>query len=138
MDDAALTLRILEYLARIPGWTWDTTGTYPTGTVALHYGALAAAPDRGVGVRVYGEGSAQGVVGRRVQIKFRGGRGDVTGADGLASTAQTVLEGLSRWGGILSAERISFAPLGADANGREERTDNYLIILDHMEASQHG
>lgn len=138
MDDAALTLRLVEYLDRIPGWSWITTGTYPSGVVALHYGALAAAPDRGVGVRVYGDGAGEDAVRRRVQLRIRGARGDVTGADRMASTAHTVLEGLSRWGGILSAERISFAPLGADANGREERTDNYLITLDHTEASQHG
>jgi hypothetical protein len=27
------------------------------------------------------------------------------------------------------------APLGADENGREERTDNYTITLDNTEAS---
>jgi len=37
-------------------------------------------------------------------------------------------------GGISGVSRLSMAPAGADENGREERTENYLIILDNQEA----
>ena len=136
MDDATLTLRLLEYLDRVPGWEWRPEGPdYTRDEVGLFYGQIGAAPDEAIGVRVYGAGSEGDVDERRVQFRIRGRAGDRERADQIAGTLRTLLEGLSRWGGILSAMRFSFAPTGADENGREERTDNYLITLDNLEVS---
>ncbi|WP_105567129.1 minor capsid protein [Microbacterium halophytorum] len=136
MDDTTLTRLLLIYLSGVPGWEWRPAGPeYTSAEVGLFYGPIAAAPDRAIGVRVYATEDDRHLSQRRVQIRFRGARGRVDGADQLASTAFAALGGLSRVDRILSATRISMAPLGADTNGRDERTDNYLITLDNLEAS---
>ena len=136
MDDAALTDRICELLGRVPGWSWlpDADDDYPANVVGIRYGATQPTPDRTIGVRVYSSTDDDTHV-RRVQIRTRGGRLDPAGADTLAGVVFTVLHGLSRWGGISDIRRISFGPLGADDLGREERSENYQIILDNPEAS---
>lgn len=140
MDDATLTTRINEQLAKIPGWAWRPNGPiYTAAEVAIFYGAIGAKPDRAVGTRVYGAPSDIGGDGqlalRSVQLRFRGAAHAPNSADELAGFAFTVLQGLSRVDGISGVRRESFTSLGADANSREERTDNYLIILDNQEAS---
>ena len=40
-----------------------------------------------------------------------------------------------RTGGINHIHRTSFGPLGADVNGREERSENYSVVLDNPEAA---
>jgi hypothetical protein len=138
MDDDALTYRLGEILGRIPGWVWGPdVESFPAGVVPIFYGRIADEPDRAVGIRVYGTDDmlTQSLAERMVQLRFRGGRGDPRGANKLASPAFAMLQGLSRQGGISDARRFSMAPLGADANGREERTDNYLITLDNLEAT---
>lgn len=139
MDDIALTKLICAQLVGIPSWVrLDEPGApYPDGDgVGIFYGALDAAPDRAVGVRVYNADDArlEHFAVRRVQLRFRGAKDRRDGADELASTAFAVLQGLSRVGGISGVSRLSIAPLGADGNRREERTDNYTIILDNQEA----
>ncbi|MBW9093106.1 hypothetical protein JNB62_05375 [Microbacterium jejuense] len=138
MDDDELTFRLCEILGRIPGWVWDPTlDAFPQDSTAVFYGAVQDKPDRAVGVRVYGteDRLTEFVAERRAQLYFRGGRGDPRGANKLAAPAFTLLQGLSRVGGISDIRRMSMAPLGADTNGREERTDNYIITLDNLEAS---
>lgn len=138
-DDEALTDFICEYLARIPGWEYRPSGPrYTKSEVGIYYGAIDAEPDRAVGVRVYGvdDNDLQHTHERRAQIRFRGARGSGAGADRLARIAYDVLNGLSRVGGISGIRRFSMVPHGADDNGREERTDNYRIILDNPEAIQ--
>ena len=134
MDDAALTIRLCEYLARVPGWAWRPDGPYTQDETGLFYGQIAAAPDRAVGVRVYGGDDDIGLAERRVQVRFRGDPGVVDAADRMAGVAFVMLGALDRYRGVLGATRLSFLPLGADTNGREERTDNYLITLDNVEA----
>jgi hypothetical protein len=136
VDDATLTIRINEQLARIPGWAWHPDGTpYAATEVAIFYGAIGPEPDRAVGVRVYGatDDVDQHLGWRRAQLRSRGSQYRPDGADEIAGHAFTTLQGLARVGGISSVRRESMTPLGADANGREERTDNYIIILDNME-----
>lgn len=137
MDDAALTDRICELLGRVPGWSWapDAEEDYPQSVVGIRYGATQPTPDRTIGVRVYSS-TDDDIHVRRVQIRTRGGRLDPAGADTLAGVVFTVLHGLSRWGGISDIRRISFGPFGPDDAGREERSDNYQIILDNLEASE--
>ena len=135
MTDRDLTIALCELLAEELGWSWSLTEPYPAGAVGLVYGSIGDAPDRAVGVRVYG-GSDPRVRAptRSVQLLLRGRPGEPDGADALADAAFGVLHKTLRRRGILAGQRSYFGPLGADANGREERADNYEIHLDNMEA----
>lgn len=135
MTDRDLTITLCELLAEELGWSWSLTEPYPAGAVGLFYGSIGDAPDRAVGVRVYG-GSDPRVYAptRSVQLLLRGRPGEPDGADALADAAFGVLHKTLRCRGILAGQRSYFGPLGADANGREERADNYEIHLDNMEA----
>ena len=136
MDDVALTEQVLGILAKVPTWVYDPDAdSLPADKVGLFYGAIQPNPDRAIGVRVYGS-TEDDVHWRRVQLRFRGAPYDVAGADALAGIAFTVLHELSRVGGISDIRRISAGPLGADSSAREERADNYQIILDNPEAIQ--
>ncbi|WZH36240.1 MAG: minor capsid protein [Microbacterium enclense] len=138
MDDAELTRWLVEKLGSIDGWTWLDEGSYDYSTdqVTLHEGAIPSDARRAVGVRVYGgtDDDITDVKQRRVQLRLRGGNGDPNGANRLGDVAHTFLRGLFREGVISQIIRISFDPQGADANGREERTDNLLIIFDNEES----
>lgn len=137
MTDRELTITICELLGSLPGWSWSTTGAYPPDRVAVFYGPIPDAPDRAVGVRVYGGTDDPEVYSptRRVQLLVRGARNLPDSADGLAHLAFLMLHGRLRSGGINHIRRTSFGPLGADGNGRDERADNYLIQLDNLEVS---
>lgn len=132
MDDAALTETLCALLGEVPGWSWRTSDTYSPDEVGVFYGAIPPTPDAAVGVRVYGadDDLVTGVAYRRAQIRFRGAKGDPRGADVMAAQAFAALQGLSRTGGMSGVNRLSVAPLGADTNGREERTDNYSVLLE--------
>lgn len=134
MTDRDLTIALCELLAEELGWSWSLTEPYPAGAVGLFYGSIGDAPDRAVGVRVYG-GSDPRVRAptRSVQLLLRGRPGEPDGADALADAAFGVLHKTLRRRGILAGQRSYFGPLGADVNGREERADNYEIHLDNME-----
>jgi hypothetical protein len=142
LDDADLTNLICSILGDIEGWDWHPREgdadefEYPSETVGIFYGAIGSAPDTAVGVRVYGstDNLLEHYGWRRVQLRHRGARGRPDGADALAALSFEALQGLSRVGGINGISRQSMAPAGADSNRREERTDNYIITLDNLEA----
>lgn len=137
-NDVELTKEVCTILGEIDGWEWRESGpAYTADEVAIFYGPIQSEPDRAVGVRVYmtAEDRINHLNWRRVQLRLRGVRGRPDGADELAAAAFAVLHGLSRRGGISDISRLSMSPLGADTNGREERTENYLIILDNQEAA---
>lgn len=135
---------VCSILGEIPGWDWhdsdedlDHAVPYvnPPGAVVVFYGALGTAPDKAAGVRVYAGTDERDLGWRRVQIRLRGEQGRPDGADALATPAFDALHGLSRLGGISSISRQSMAPAGADDNRREQRTENYVVLLDNAEAS---
>jgi hypothetical protein len=143
LDDATLTKLICFTLGEMPGWDWhdsdedadgDELHVYAPDAVVVFYGALGTEPDTAVGVRVYGTTDERDLSWRRVQLRIRGARGRPDGADVLAAAAFAALHELSRVGGISTTSRQSMAPAGADDNRREERTENYLIILDNQES----
>ncbi|WP_233197834.1 minor capsid protein [Cryobacterium sp. Y57] len=135
MDDVALTKIICGELGAIAGWAWRENGpVYTADEVAVFYGTLGTGPDKAAGVRVYGTTDERFLGWRRVQLRLRGGPGRPDGADALSTPSFAALHGLSRMGGISSISRESMAPAGADDNRREMRTENYLIILDNLEA----
>lgn len=136
MDDAAVTLALCELLGQVPGWHWSPTPTtVPAGGVVIVYGDIPDSPDRAIGVRVYG-GADDAVVYqpvRSVQLRIRGARGDKDDADRIAGFTFALLQGRSRVKGLSWIQRDTFGPLGADANGREERTENYSVHVDNPE-----
>lgn len=137
-DDATLTIAVCEQLAQIPTWEWRPDGpAFAQDDTGIFYGRIGATPHRAIGVRVYAadDDDLRHEHTRRAQVRYRGRPGDPADADRMAHFGYLVLNGLSRVGGISGIRRISMVPLGADENGREERTDNYLIILDNPEAS---
>ena len=137
LDDVTLTMLICSILGGIPDWDWnpgDPDYIYAADPVVIFYGALGIAPDKAAGVRVYGTNDERHLGWRRVQLRLRGEPGRPDGADALSTPSFAALHGLSRLGGISSISRQSMAPAGADDNRREMRTENYLIILDNLEA----
>lgn len=135
LADVELTTTIAAVLGGIDGWAWQPNGpAYTSEQVGIFYGPIQPDPDRAVGVRVYMTTDERYLAVRRVQLRFRGDKYLPHGADLLADAAFARLQGLSRIGGISGISRLSMAPLGADENGREERSDNYIITLDNQEA----
>ncbi|MGD9607401.1 MAG: minor capsid protein [Leucobacter sp.] len=136
MDDDELTRRLCGILAGLPGWEGPDRASHAGAKVAVFYGAIDTTPDVAVGVRVYGEASIPGESRevRRVQFRFRGEPNAPNGADRLAGIVHAIFSNLTRVAGVNGAIRASFAPMGADKNRREERADNYLIIIDNLEA----
>lgn len=138
MDDDVLVTRVIETLADRCGWAWRPSGpAYTAAETGLYYGPIGTTPDRAVGVTLYAtdddlllDGSRYSAAVRRVQIRFRGAKGDPTSADQLASAAFRALQGLSRVAGLNHAQRILTAPLGVDGNARTERADSYIVIPD--------
>jgi hypothetical protein len=138
VDDVTLTQRVCELLAAATSWAWRSAGpAYTSSEVGLFYGALGAVPDRAVAVAVYGtdDDVATGLGTRRVQVRYRGAKNTPAGADALAELGFTALHDTYPGGGIARIARVSSARLGADENGRQERTDNYQVILDNPEAT---
>lgn len=138
MDDATLTLKLCEILGGLDGFEWsdDADVVYAPDSIGVFYGAVGDAPDRAIGVRIYGTPDQPFVKRRRVQLWVRGARRDRAGADRIADAAFARLDKLSREGGILGARRESMSPQGADDNDREQRSENYTITLDNEEALQ--
>ena len=132
MTDDELTVWICELLGSFPGWEWRTSGPYSATNIAVFYGALQTAPDRAVAVRIYTVGDDHRFPReRRAQLQYRGARNTPHDADRLASIVFAAVDGLSTVRGVSDIRRMSMARLGADKNGREERTDNYLITLEN-------
>lgn len=138
MGDVELTELICEHLGGLEGWRWAGEGAYPQTVVGVFYGAIDASPDRAVGVSTYDRADRprEFVRGRRVQLLLRGQRGDPGGADALADVAVPRMEALALVPGIAYVEPLTFARLGADENGRQERTENFHITFDNEEATQ--
>lgn len=134
MDDSTLTIRLAEIIGNLPTFAWRPDGhAYTASEIGVFYGAIPDAPDRAVGVRVYNS-IDDDLLSRRVQLHIRGARRAPFSADRLAGVLFAVLHERVRGDGIASIRRTSSAPLGADGNGREERTENYLVVLDNLEA----
>ncbi|MFD6699687.1 MULTISPECIES: minor capsid protein [unclassified Microbacterium] len=135
--DEELTITLCEILGALPTFAYrpeEDAPPYTEAEVGVFYGAIGEAPHQAIGVRVY-DGTDDALHTRRVQFHTRGKPRQPNGADRLASVLFAVLQYRIRGRGMVSITRISFAPLGADSNGREERTDNYIITLDNLEAS---
>lgn len=132
MDDATLVKTICQLLADRGVGAWQPTGpAYTAGQIGIFYGPIQPTPDRAIGATLYAteDDVASGPAVRYVQLRFRGARGAVDGADTLAAAAFAALHATHHTAGLARARRVSSAHLGADDTGRQERTDNYQIIL---------
>jgi len=130
VDDDELTDVVCQVLAT------RGVGVYPgtaTGDqVQVVYGDVSAVGvDRAIGVTVYAglDELAEGPPIRFVQLRVRGKAKDRRSANQIAGAAKDVLHGLVSTDGIFLSERVSFVPLGADGNGRYERTENYQMTI---------
>jgi len=138
MDTTQVTYAVAQLLHDAGVGVWSPTGTaYTSAQVGIFYGALAAAPDRAIGVTVYSQDDDILVTlqQRSVQIRYRGAPGAPNGADILADAGFAALQGIYHVPGIARITRAFVSVLGPDTSGRQERTDNYLIVLDATEAS---
>ena len=121
VDDETLTRHIRTLLQDID-WT-------DLGAVQISAKRLSVTPDQGVGITVYGSTDDPQLLTRRVQFWCRGKPDDPFGPDRLAHRLYEHLHWRHHDSLIARARRLSTAQLGLDGNGRDERTDNYEIIL---------
>lgn len=138
MNTSALITTIAELLATAGVGAWRPAGPAYTATeTAITYRALPAAPDRAIAVAAYDnvDDPVTGTAVRFVQLRVRGRAERIADADDLADFAFGVLHDRHQPApGIARILRTSTVPLGADGNARQERSDNYQIILDNPEA----
>ncbi|MEN1976994.1 minor capsid protein [Cellulomonas olei] len=114
-------------------WSGDAPAEYGPNDTLITLLHLPEDPDAAIAVSLYDGDDELRLpnVGLLVQLLIR-----VPGpADAVADVAEAafgVLHGVHHdtWGElrVQSARRISFAQLGADSNGRHERSDNYRIV----------
>lgn len=121
VDDETLTRHLRALLQGID-WT-------DLGAVQIAAKRLSATPDQGVGITVYATTDDPDVLTRRVQFWSRGQPNDTFGPDRIAQLIYERLHWRHHDTLIARARRLSIAQLGLDGNGRDERTDNYEIIL---------
>ena len=111
---------------------WSETTPYEPDDRAIVLRDLPTAPDAAVAIEVYDteDGLVLPDVPVRVQLMFRG-RGD--DADEFADAAFAVLHGQYHYDmgemRVQRSRRLYTAPLGADENGRERRSDNYELLF---------
>lgn len=135
INDIGLVQLLAQLLADAGAGAWQPEGPDFVATqTAIWYGALASSPDRGYAIAVYGTRDTVGaapITRRYVQLRSRGTSGVVNDADTLADAAFTALHGRTHAGPLAQVRRISALRLGADDLDRQERTDNYEVLLNH-------
>lgn len=115
---------------------WSPEGIFPPGTpAAITLKSVPTAPDRVLTLTVYGidesPDPADDLRDFSLQVRARGLAFPPTDVDDLAEAARDVLTvHHTVWGDVVvdRCRHISTIPLGADANRRQERTDNYRLI----------
>ncbi|MGV8972912.1 MAG: phage tail terminator protein [Rhodoglobus sp.] len=134
MDTSTVTTTVCALLDTANVGEWRPSGpAYSAGEVGIFYGPILAAPDRAMGVTTYlqTDDPETCLAVRMVQVRYRGAKGIPNGADILADAGFAALHMLHHTSGIARITRSSTAPFGADGNGRQERVDNYRVIIDN-------
>lgn len=114
--------------------TYRPVGAYEPDETALTLKRLPTSPDRAIAVNAYGSDDSitlpMSVISIQLRFRAAGSRTDV---DDLADAVFPLLHGRHHFlmGDILVARayRLNFASIGADDNRREERVDNYELLL---------
>lgn len=128
-----LLVGLAEHLDAAGVGVWQPTGAYQANDVGIFIRAIPQLPDRFISLAEYPLGSnlrgmADHLTG--VQARLRG-TADPRVCDDLADAVYDALDSLTgaRWGEIPIVQmwRQSYTPLGKDANGRWERSENYYV-----------
>lgn len=130
---ATVRTALAQYLDAQGVAAWlEPPETYPADARAVTLRDLPSEPDAAVAIEVYDvrDDLVLPDVEIRVQLLFRA-RGEAV--DDFADDAFDVLHGRHHFQAgalvIQRCRRISTAPLGPDDNGREQRADNYGLVL---------
>ncbi len=138
MTTRELIALLAELLAAAGVGKWRPTGPDygPTETGITGY-ALPSTTDRAIAITPYDtDDPLDGPAVRFVQLRSRGRARQQFDAGDLADLAFAVLHDRHHPDPrVARIVRVSSVPLGPDGNGRQERTDNYQIILNNPEAS---
>lgn len=111
----------------------DAVGAYTDAQRGLYLGAVPSTPRCAVAMNSY---TVQMFPDPIVGVQFHFAAKDPDDLTLMAQAVSDVLEG--RWGGMLGTVKLvasawqSGTPLGQDANGREQRTENYYLTIARM------
>lgn len=126
----AVALRLQE----VGVGTFKPTGVYSAGETGITLKAVPQSPDRIVAISIYAIDEDPDPTDPRrtysVQLRFRAGT-NPTDVDDIADAAYQALSvDHQEWGTVRvnRCYRTVMAPLGMDANGRQERADSYRIV----------
>ena len=109
----------------------DGDEVYTAAQAGLYIGAVPSTPSRAVAMNPYTVAMHPVPI---VGVQFHFAATDPDDLTEMAQAVSDVLEG--RWGGMLGTVRLvasawqSGTSLGQDANGREQRTENYYLTID--------
>lgn len=115
--------------------TWDGTGTkYPDGVRGIYLATVPEHPAGGLTLTAYGisdDVQPDSLIG--LQVRSKAPARDPRNADDLADAAYDALQSLgpvdlSTGVHLQLCTRSSSLPMGADASGRWERSDNYRLM----------
>lgn len=138
MDTTTVVYAVNQILAGAGVGVWRPEGpAYSAWDIALAYGPLPEDPDQAIAVICYMQ-TDDVVTGRKdryVQVRCRGNRNSLNGADVLADAVFEALHGVYHTTGFARITRTSAGISVADELARQERPDNYHIILDNPEAT---
>ena len=113
---------------------WNPSGTYTDIEIGIVIGAPSQDPPSLVALATYNNADASAASDSTVflQARVRGADDDPRKADDLADAVFDSLQGLRKTVNgirIVYGKRNSSYSLGIDGNGRQERTDNYELMV---------
>lgn len=114
---------------------WKTPpAVYDDTDIGIVLGVPTQSPRSLIALAAYGntDDPAASDSTMQLQVRLRGADADPTGADDLADAVFDALQGLrADLNGVrlVYGRRASTLPLGVDGNGRQERSDNYDLMV---------
>lgn len=113
---------------------WNPNGVYAADQIGIVLGVPTQSPPSLVALAAYNNIDHAALADSTVmlQVRTRGPDADPVPADDLADAVFDALQGLRQTVNgirIVYGKRNSTYPLGIDGNGRQERTDNYDLMV---------
>lgn len=132
--ESDLLAGVAELLAADGVAEWDPTGTYTDNEIGIVIGPPSQSPASLVALATYNNSDDPGGADSTVflQVRSRAPDDDPRKANALSGGVFNSLQGLRATVNgirIVYGKRNSSAPLGVDGNGRQERTDNYELMV---------
>lgn len=128
---------IATWLAANGFGTYDPTGAYPVDVdTPIDFKVMRDTPDRTIVLTAYRISAAPGfsLDRYRLQVRTRGVRDDGLDVDELAGPIAGFLHGATylAFGGLVVDQILHYSsiPMGVDASGRHERSDNFDLDVD--------